>query len=488
MNKDSLINFIKTRKVGKLPTTPGKLRAVQKGENPIGILYHPPMTAVPFFNTGKYQTLNPQKLKGKSESDGIKNWINFLGDMGDISDITDPSLLKKQLTDKQKLITPVMNQGTCGSCFSCSTSTAINDVFVYNGLGFNPNISPLLVMACAPTGDFNNHCNGGNPTLLIDWIENNGAATNFCDSYEGNMDSNGNVIVPQCGCCNPSKNHNKYFIKNKIWAYSDISSHGFGNSPQGINPPDPSGVSKIKDHLLNNGTAVTGFLVFRNWMTGAGKNFSDTNGVYLDSESYGAPSKDTDSGPDCNNSIQDNNYCCIGGHAVCIVGWGIEKSVYRPSTGETLSDVPFWFVRNSWGPQALTQGFFKIAMADKKRNINFNSAYEVLQYYGNDNTGSPIVQGGVLLFEPAYITPFDAPSKLQCNPNALYDKEEPKDPKFPVKGVSPVPVVPSPLPIPPDPVPKNPETSSSGNNKIWIILFIIIAIILLYLYFNHKKK
>lgn len=499
MSQDEQIKkFLSTRKAGPLPHDPSKLRAVQKGESPIGLTVHPPFNAIPFLNVGSYQTLNPKKVRGKSKSEGIKNWINFLGDIGDSSDITDPS--HKPTTTAQKLITPVMNQGACGSCWACSTCTAINDNFVYNGLQFNPNISPLMGMACSPTGNFNNKCGGGNPSAFLDWVENNGVATNFCNDYKTNVDASGNVIVPPCGCCNISKTHNKYFIKNKTLAYADIIKRVDGN-PTSLAEPDPSAVSKIKDHLLTNGTAVTAFFVFQNWKYGAHSNFSQTNGVYLDTEKYDAPYKEEDSssGECIGGVIQSlSKYCCIGGHAVCLVGWGIEKSVTRPSTGETLKDVPFWFIRNSWGNQCLTEGFYKIAMSDKKRNININSSCENMQYYGtyiDGTTNKPfdLVQGGVLLFDPADIKPFDKPDQLtNCIPNKIYSEDEPSDSKNfkPAPSDNPTPSPTPTKPTPPDnPTPEKPdpptpdkhESSDDNNSTIWYILFAIIIAIILFL-------
>lgn len=51
----------------------------------------------------------------------------------------------------------------------------------------------------------------------------------------------------------------------------------------------------------------------------------------------------------------------IGGHAVKILGWGIEQS----SSGKT----PYWLVANSWNPDWGDKGFFKIRRGNNECNI-----------------------------------------------------------------------------------------------------------------------
>jgi len=75
----------------------------------------------------------------------------------------------------------------------------------------------------------------------------------------------------------------------------------------------------------------------------------------------------------------------IGFHAICILGWGIDKINNK--------DIPYWICRNSWGNDWGDNGYFKFALYQE--GINENCALEKI-YTTNDN----LQIGGIILFEP----------------------------------------------------------------------------------------
>jgi hypothetical protein len=89
-----------------------------------------------------------------------------------------------------------------------------------------------------------------------------------------------------------------------------------------------AGQDNIKAEIMNNGPAVCGFEVLSTFGYDEGKiTGTDIFGPY--------------------GSV-------IGGHAVCIMGWG------QQSVGGYIID--YWLCRNSWGPVWNTNGYFKIQM------------------------------------------------------------------------------------------------------------------------------
>lgn len=69
---------------------------------------------------------------------------------------------------------------------------------------------------------------------------------------------------------------------------------------------------------MTNGPVETGFTVYSDFMSYRG-------GIY-----------------------EQNSYSALGGHAVKIVGWGVEDGT------------DYWIVANSWGPSWGEEGFFRI--------------------------------------------------------------------------------------------------------------------------------
>lgn len=49
----------------------------------------------------------------------------------------------------------------------------------------------------------------------------------------------------------------------------------------------------------------------------------------------------------------------LGGHAMKLVGWGVEP----------LSALPYWLIANSWGPSWGLQGYVKVLMGSNECGI-----------------------------------------------------------------------------------------------------------------------
>jgi len=217
---------------------------------------------------------------------------------------------------KNPLITPVMDQGNCGSCFAISTATAISDVFS-NSLTFNPYLSPMYILSSII--NYSDICdNGGNPYDVLKIIEKNGIATNICVSYkEACSESCNSNMIPSKGCCNNKIDHYLYYVSN-IRVETNIN--------------------LIKQHILIYGCAISGFTCYDDF-----HYHYDGTEIYIN--------KGTD--PSENPS---------GFHAVCIIGWGTENGT------------DYWICRNSWSDKWGDNGYFKFAMYSE--GVNERTALE----------------------------------------------------------------------------------------------------------------
>jgi hypothetical protein len=444
--------WLTSRKAGKIPVDPTKVR-ISRGESPVGITMYPPLNADIRFNIGKYKVFTPFdefRLRGTLP----EMWTNFTGEVSHLDSGGNP-VPAGPLENKHKIITKQMNQGLCGSCFCCSCATAISDTFVFNGLNFNPNISPMAMLACAK-GDGNAQCSGGQPKFILDFVAQNGIMSNNCldyvsmcknDKYCGctsascsppSEDSANEMIPSSCGCCGPTKHYSYKIDPNSIHLASTNT--------------DPHGAEyKIKQWLFDHGSAVAGFIVRKNWVGG---DYSLTNGVYVESENYTGNTQDIDEQ--------------VGGHAICIVGWGVEKNVKIPSTGKTL-DLKYWWVRNSWGQSWGNNGYCKYAMYQP--GINETTAFEMIHKIpvSKDDPNDFVQVGGILLFSPGSIDPYSTitDDKTKCVNDGSSDPDyNPNNP---------------PNPTPPTPNNPSDKPKSSGSwNWLWFVLILIMVVLLLF--------
>ena len=431
------------------------------------------------------------------------NWKNYFTEEEKKSGI----YLNDRKREKKLLSTPPPYQQSCGSCYAFSVANAISDVLLFSNLSFNPNISPMCILSCIKIED-NSGCNGGNAMATLQYIANNGVLTSHCINYQeflnnnvytqpsvgtigktstslevdliGNMkynttvsqldngwdytvidmnkfstrtdksdgsysyktpiiDNNSNFFIPDCNCyknnVNNEDSHYNYFITSPTnFVIDEI----------------PDAVQRIKSHLYKYGSAVSSFMLFSNFIED-GTNFKDTKGIYFESEPYQKSvftnTYDYNGNPVYSLQPVNDPYKQCGGHAIVVVGWGVENSPITLRNGTIVQKTPYWICRNSWSDSWGDNGYFKIAMYQKIGIFEINPK-SCLEKYKDFVDGGVTYrkQGGIILFKPSSnYSKYNGNYQLGNKNNTYYSNEP--SPYSKSSPMSEVPYQPPPPPV-----------------------------------------
>ena len=181
---------------------------------------------------------------------------------------------------------------TGGSCWAFSSTEVLGDRYCIGG-GSPVVLSPEYVLECDTMDD---GCNGGNLDTVWKFLTKTGTVQDSCDPY---ISGGGNVPSTCPSKCSDGSKPTFYKAKDA----------------QQI-----TGVSSIQNAIMTDGPVQAAFSVYQDF-------FSYTGGVYVH----------TSGG-------------LVGGHAIKIIGWGVDSTTNQP----------YWLVANSWGTSWGLQGFFWI--------------------------------------------------------------------------------------------------------------------------------
>lgn len=245
-------------------------------------------------------------FKGWSEND-LKKLLGLSSlSLKDTSDVFDDYTVSDALpesfdsrTQWPDCIHPIRDQGKCGSCWAHAASEVLSDRFCIASNGaVNVVLSPEDMVSC----DYlDRGCNGGILQLSWTYLVLRGIVTDECKPY-----TSGTGEVEKCS-----------FFKSQCRVdgveYKKYKAKKFYNL---------SSINAIKQSLYENGPVESGFRVYDDFM-----NYK--SGIY-----------------------KKNSDKLLGGHAVKIVGWGVENGT------------EYWIVANSWGVTWGENGFFRIAFGE----------------------------------------------------------------------------------------------------------------------------
>lgn len=213
----------------------------------------------------------------------------------------------------------VRDQGSCGSCWAFGATEAMTDRICIQSKGsVNAHISAEDLVSCCSSCGFG--CDGGFPESAWEYFQHTGLVTggNYnsnqgCRPYSiPSCDHHVNGTLPPCQGEQSTPKCEKKCESSYTTPYSQ-DKH-YGSKAYSIR----SNVAQIQTEIMTNGPVEGAFTVYADFVSYKTGVYQHTTGEEL------------------------------GGHAIKIIGWGVENST------------PYWTVVNSWNEDWGDKGTFKI--------------------------------------------------------------------------------------------------------------------------------
>ena len=217
----------------------------------------------------------------------------------------------------------IRDQSVCGSCWAFGAAEAATDRLCIATKGKNQDrLSEEDLLACCDTCGFG--CEGGFPSTAWHWFHMKGVTTggeygttNWCNAYAfPKCEHHSTGKYPPCGETQPTPKCVMECQEGYPKTYEE-DKHEF-DEIYGI----PADIDAIKTELMTHGPVEVGFTVFEDFMTYKSGIYQHVTGEEL------------------------------GGHAVKLVGWGVEDGV------------EYWKIANSWNEDWGENGYFRIKMGE----------------------------------------------------------------------------------------------------------------------------
>jgi cathepsin C len=222
-----------------------------------------------------------------------------------------PKVFDWRTVEGGKYLFPVINQGSCGSCFAVAVADMISTrLAIKSKNAVRRRLSPQDILGC---GDrYAQACDGGFPYLASKFAADYGLASEDCYAYEGQSSACAAKALSTC------YNQTKVFVSD-YWYVGGF--YGGGNAPD------------MMREIYKNGPITVGFMADQSVM-----HYGE--GVYnLDAELQVGPA-----------STRPVNKWEPTNHAVLAVGWG-----------HSAAEGDYWVMKNSWSEAWGERGYFRVS-------------------------------------------------------------------------------------------------------------------------------
>ncbi|KAI6171248.1 CRE-CPR-3 protein [Aphelenchoides bicaudatus] len=256
---------------------------------------------------------DPEIVKAQLKLDRIKRSTNLTV----TTNITLPASfdISQKWPKCKKVFGAIADQSQCGSCWAVSTASVITDrrCIVYNGTKTLPIISSWDLVSCCKTctGKDPSGCNGGWPTSAFQYYMKSGLVTGGfykkggCKPYPISPTAKTQPNTTTCSqTCQP-----KYKVSNYTMDLKRGSAYKIYSKQN----------DAVMAEIMERGSVVAVYDVYEDF-------YQYSTGVY-----------------------QHITGAYSGGHAVRIVGWGVEPDGTK-----------WWRAANSWGTSWGEGGYFRI--------------------------------------------------------------------------------------------------------------------------------
>lgn len=293
-----------------------------------------------------------------------------------------------------------VDQGQCGACWAIVVSQHMSDqieIETRRGKrrGPLPEHEPSVTWSLSC---FSRHdpCGGGDVMGLLKHARIYGIPSKTCSDLLRSRDVGGvdkNEIVkdmPRCGCQGKRRRHDVYSVASAVTPI-------FVGAKSKMQPEQTfvslvNVVDIIKKYVLRRGSIIANLQLFTNILDG--KFCFINGGVYLERVMYDIHIHADDEPNFSPDALPAGSH--VGGHAVCIVGWGVASGIFV-NPGER-ADVPYWLCRNSWGKTWGEDGFFKLACFPFNRQCQVEVPVEVDEMSEGGKI-TTVLAGGTVAFD-----------------------------------------------------------------------------------------
>lgn len=224
---------------------------------------------------------------------------------------------RQEFDDKWNV--PVINQGSCGSCYAIAATYALQSRFrialLRKGIDYPVNLSAQSVLDC---GYYSQGCDGGFPFLVGRHAHDIGLVEEECLPYMANAEHN--AMCDGCGAA-------RWYAKD----YGYVGGH-FGAATE----------ASMMKSLYHHGPLAVGIDATAKFLHAQARR------IFEDKDVGGHPGEWE-----------------FGNHAMVLVGWGESE------------EGPYWWIRNSWGQEFAESGYVRILRGNDTAAIESLVTYTV---------------------------------------------------------------------------------------------------------------